>query len=138
MSKLARLFITVMLIVGASPVAAAADDVDAIARAYVEIELGAMLVDPERTEINTPLQRELAQARAAKLDHSTIGREARELSRRLDALGPGSDRLDAMRRRFLHARLNTLQLTVRPKDAPKLSVAEEMHLASASRHGFAR
>ena len=132
MSKLARLFITVMLIVGASPVAAAADDVDAIARAYVEIELGAMLVDPERTEINTPLQRELAQARAAKLDHSTIGREARELSRRLDALGPGSDRLDAMRRRFLHARLNTLQLTVRPKDAPKLSVAEEMQL----RFGF--
>lgn len=132
MSRLARLFITVMLMVAALPAAAAADDVDAIARAYVEIELGAMLLDAERTEINTPLQNELAQARTAKRDPTTIGREARELGRRLDALGPGGDRLDSMRRRFLRARLNALQLAVRPKDAPKLSVAAEMQL----RFGF--
>jgi hypothetical protein len=117
----------------ASTSAMAADAVDAVARDYVELALGAQLLQPDLVSVNDARPGELARAKAAKRDAATIERALGALEARLDGAAPIKDRLDAMRTRALRARIESLRVQMRPADAPKLPVAEDV----ARRFGFA-
>jgi len=115
-----------ILLVAATMPAFAADSVDAVARDYVELALGVQRIDPELVGINDPRPAEMARAQTAKRDAGAIERELRALEARLDALVAGSDPLDRMRHRALRARIESLRVQMRPKDAPALPVAEDV------------
>ena len=121
----------VVLAAGTAP-AFASDSVDAVAREYVELALGAQLLDPESVVTNAPRPDDLARAKAAHRDAAAIERALGALEARLDRIPPGNARLDAMRWRALRARIESLRVQMRPADAPRLSVAEEV----ARRYGF--
>ena len=126
-----RSILWVVLLVAAVP-AAAADSIDAVARDYVELALAAQLLQPDLVHTNDARPAELARARAARRDAPTIDRELGALQARLERIAPGDDRLDAMRWRSLRARLESLRVQLRPADAPKLPVEEDV----ARTYGF--
>jgi len=121
-----------LLIGPANAATVPADPIDAVASEYVELALGARMLDDEMVVVNDPRPLELQRAQAAKRDAATILRDASALQARLEQLPSGTDRLEAMRWRALRARLESLRYQLRPKDAPKVSVAEEV----ARQYGF--
>lgn len=127
--------LALIALLAGSAIAAAAppDSVDAVARDYVELVLGARMLDADLVAVKVPRPAELERAQAAKRDAAAIGHEAGALLARLDKLPQGDDRLDAMRWRALRARLASLRYQLQPKDAPKVSVAEEVR----RQYGFA-
>ncbi|MXP42592.1 hypothetical protein GRI75_13180 [Altererythrobacter soli] len=107
-------------------------DVDSVARAYIELALGAYLLNGGDGDVATPRQEELARAKAAKRSAAQIAQEAAALVEALDALPAPPDRLTQMRHRSLRARLVSLEHGQRPADANTSDVADDVRL----RFGF--
>jgi hypothetical protein len=107
-------------------------DLNSFARDYVELAFGAYLLGGGKEDIDTARPEELAKAKAAKRNAGQISGEVNELLKGLDSLKTPEDRLSQMRKRSLRARLVSLRHGLRPADAPKLPVEEDVRL----RFGF--
>ena len=117
-------------LISAVPPAGSADTLDAIAHDYTVLALSVRQFAPDLIVASTPSSALEAEAKAVKQDRATVSAELQKIIDRIDRLPAQTDPLIAMRTRSLRAHAVSLQFQLRPKDAPKPSVAEQVRLTS--------
>lgn len=120
---LLTLFAAFGLIAAAPP---ASDNIDAIAKDYVDVALDAKKLDPDLISINSPALNSIVESKAEKPDPAALAKRSGDLIARLDALPKLQERLDAMRFRSLRARLVSLQAHLQVMGGAKLTIAEQV------------
>ena len=124
MRKLLLTLVAAFGLIAAAP--PPSDNIDAIAKDYVEVALDAKKLDPDLISINSPALNSIVESKAKKPDPAALAKRSGDLIARLDTLPKLQERLDAIRFRSLRARLVSLQAHLQVMGGAKLTIGEQV------------
>jgi len=124
MRKLLLTLVAAFGLIAAAP--PPSDNIDAIAKDYVEVALDAKKLDPDLISINSPALNSIVESKAKKPDPAALAKRSGDLIARLDTLPKLQERLDAIRFRSLRARLVSLQAHLQVMGGAKLTIEEQV------------
>ena len=113
-----------------TPAVASSETVDAIARDYTILALQVQRFAPDLIAAGAPPTELQAVAQASKRDRTSATTSLGTIIDRIDRLPPQTDPLVAMRTRSLRAHAVSLRFQLRPQEARRVSVAEQVRLTS--------